>query len=528
MFRLFPTPTIFTNDIVEVHEIEAFDKINTNTKLSTSYLILLIGSSIVCTLGLLLNATAIVIGGMIISPLMWPLMKISLGISYEKRSYVRQALILLLISIVVGVISALIITYLSPVKLVNEEILARTNPTLLDIFVALVAGTVAALALVQPRISESLAGVAIATSLMPPLCVSGIGLALGNLDIFSGALLLFLANIVSIIFIAVILFYFVGIRRSSQFSIRSKGVAFIAFTLFLTAIPLFIFLRQYSFEVFAYNRVQQTLEEGLTQISPNITLEGVRTETGTRDGEEIISVTAQLWLPEDFSINFNQRERIIAQLEHELDRKVDLNLRLQRTISVVTEQDILQRSTADRMEVAFIDQLRRINSSISIDQLSVIQNELETQDASVDDSAEEAFAQWTIDAVLRGDPSTALTIPQLEEIEKRIVAETGEAVDINVEIISRIQLQTNPDLQNQQVKSDLQRAMYETFPDIEISNITLRESENETEAVIEVKVEDQVIFDPLNIQSIKNLLQAKYAERFTLTIEVIEIEKISL
>jgi hypothetical protein len=260
----------------------------------------------------------------------------------------------------------------------------------------------------------------------------------------------------------------------------------------------------------------------------------VRTELGSRDGEDLVTVTAQLWLPEDFSINFNQRERIVAQLQHELDRKVDLNLRLQRTISVISEQDIVRQSTSDQMKELFQDQLRKINSSVSVDSLSA--NPIEYDDTISTTELLEEEPAWVIDAVLRGDPSSALTIPQLEEIEKRIVAETNEQVDINVEIISRIQLQTNPDLQNQQIKADIQKSMYATFPDIDISDITLKESTNqqgdteinEIEAIIEVKVRNQDIFDLANMQAIKNLLQARYNRVFTLTIESIEIDRVSL
>ncbi|PJE61587.1 DUF389 domain-containing protein, partial [Candidatus Roizmanbacteria bacterium CG10_big_fil_rev_8_21_14_0_10_39_12] len=142
-----------------------------NAILSTSYVVLLIASSVICTLGLLQDSPAIVIGGMIISPLMWPLMKISAGISLARRNYISSALFLLLISIAISLASALLITLISPLKVLNVEILSRTQPTLIDIFIALAVGVVAALAVVLKKVSANLAGVAIAASLMPPLCV---------------------------------------------------------------------------------------------------------------------------------------------------------------------------------------------------------------------------------------------------------------------------------------------------------------------------------------------------------------------
>lgn len=221
----------FVNDIKQVNEAQLFNKIQVNTNFSVSYIALLVGSSIICTLGLLLNAAPVVIGGMIIAPLMWPLLKISIGISYERAFYIRQAVVLLFYSLLIAFVSSFLITLISPVKLINAEILARTTPTLLDIIVALAAGGVAALAITQPRISESLAGVAIATSLMPPLSVSGIGLALLNYTTFTGALLLFFANVVSIIFISILIFTLIGVKRHTGNTLRRKGFTFTAIML---------------------------------------------------------------------------------------------------------------------------------------------------------------------------------------------------------------------------------------------------------------------------------------------------------
>ncbi|QQS44203.1 DUF389 domain-containing protein [Candidatus Roizmanbacteria bacterium] len=107
----------------------------------------------------------------------------------------------------------------------KSEILTRTQPTLLDIVIALSAGTVAAFAIVQKRISSSLAGVAIATSLMPPLCVGGIGLALLNPKIASGGLLLFIANVVSIIFVSIFVFRIVGIETHGSQKLQKTGLS---------------------------------------------------------------------------------------------------------------------------------------------------------------------------------------------------------------------------------------------------------------------------------------------------------------
>ena len=255
---------LLADDLPHLKETKAFAEIRENSSLTQSYALLLIGSTIICTLGLLLGNAAIVIGGMIIAPLMWPLLRVALGISYNRRRQTQQGAYVLILSIVVGLLAAYFITLLSPLKIVNAEILSRTQPTLLDLIIALVAGAIGASAILKPRISQNLAGVAVATSLMPPLCVSGIGLALANVSVFAGGLLLFFANIISILFATIFIFSFLGQKRHPEDILKRRGVILVSLALLLTAIPLFLLLRNYSFRTVAYARVHETLREELT------------------------------------------------------------------------------------------------------------------------------------------------------------------------------------------------------------------------------------------------------------------------
>jgi len=255
--------------IDDIHKVDRHDTLVTlkeNSILSLSYVILLVSSTVICTLGLLLDSPAIVIGGMIISPLMWPMLKISAGISLARKNYISQALFLFLISVLISLVSAFAITIISPIKVLNTEILSRTAPTLLDVFVALAAGTVAALAVVQKKVSSSLAGVAIAASLMPPLCVGGIGLALLSFQTALGGLLLFIANVVSIIFVSIFVFRIVGVEIHGRSDLQSRGIIFVALMLLITSLPLFILLKNYSFEASSYLKTQQVLKTTLADI----------------------------------------------------------------------------------------------------------------------------------------------------------------------------------------------------------------------------------------------------------------------
>ena len=225
---------------------DALEKIHHNSEFTLSFLALLMGSTTITTLGLLLNATAIVIGGMIVSPLMWPLLKISLSISYGYKRNLGKALGILLLSIFITVATAVLITQLSPLKALNDEILSRTTPSLFHLFIGLAAGGIATLAITHKRISEGLAGVAVATSLLPPLATMGIGLALDDTDMAARALALFGTNMLSIILVATVVFSIIGFRTKRGEGLRNTSVLLTAAALVLLAIPLFSILRTQS------------------------------------------------------------------------------------------------------------------------------------------------------------------------------------------------------------------------------------------------------------------------------------------
>jgi uncharacterized hydrophobic protein (TIGR00271 family) len=199
---------------------------------------LLIASVVICTLGLLTNSTAVVIGGMLIAPLMWPMARTGYGIAHRSPNHLYRGFILIIASIIIGAVSAYLITSISPIKVINEEILARTSPTLMDLFIAITAGFVAAIAITQKKVADSLAGVAIAVSLMPPLCAVGISLALKNVEYSLGALLLFTVNAACITLVTTLVLIYTNYRRTKKFRIATKAAVFNLLLVLLLTIPL--------------------------------------------------------------------------------------------------------------------------------------------------------------------------------------------------------------------------------------------------------------------------------------------------
>ena len=198
---------------------------------------ILICSIFVASVGLNANSTAVVIGAMLISPLMGPILGIGLSIAINDIDTLRKSLINLATMLVLSLLTAFLFFYLFPLSQDNSELLGRVKPDIRYVLIAFFGG----LALIIARtkkgtIASVIFGVAIATALMPPLCTAGYGLSQGNFDYFFGAMYLFTINT---IFIALATFLVLKILRFPMLkyanSQRRKNIARIATLLALTA-----------------------------------------------------------------------------------------------------------------------------------------------------------------------------------------------------------------------------------------------------------------------------------------------------
>ena len=180
------------------------------------YFVLVLLSCMIATFGLLIDSAATIIGAMLVAPLMSPILGIGLASIRGDTTLLRDAGSALLRGALLAVILSIIITWINSLlpfvsmQDLPAEVLSRTRPTPIDLGVALAGGLAATFALVQPQLSAALPGVAIATALMPPLCVIGVGIALGDWDVAWGATLLFLTNSVTIAASSTFLFYLTG------------------------------------------------------------------------------------------------------------------------------------------------------------------------------------------------------------------------------------------------------------------------------------------------------------------------------
>lgn len=186
------------------------------SNLDSSYITLIIGSCAIATFGLLSNSSAVIIGAMIIAPLMLPIRGIAFGALQANIILFRKGIIAIVVGTVLAVAIALSLGLLVRIPSYGSEVLARSQPTLLDLGIAVVAGGISGWAKVEPKISGSVAGTAIAVALMPPVCVIGLGLAQGNWALSLGATLLYLTNLLGISLSCMLTFLVAGYTSIAQ------------------------------------------------------------------------------------------------------------------------------------------------------------------------------------------------------------------------------------------------------------------------------------------------------------------------
>jgi uncharacterized hydrophobic protein (TIGR00271 family) len=162
---------------------------------------------IVASVGLNVNSTAVIIGAMLISPLMGPIMGIGYGVGINDNDLIKKSLKSIGLAAFISILSATLYFLLTPLSEARSELLARTTPTLWDVLIAFFGGLAGILATTRKEKSTVIPGVAIATALMPPLCTAGYGLATGHMSYFFGASYLFFINMV---FIALATILFIG------------------------------------------------------------------------------------------------------------------------------------------------------------------------------------------------------------------------------------------------------------------------------------------------------------------------------
>jgi uncharacterized hydrophobic protein (TIGR00271 family) len=224
--------------------------------INTIYILLIVGSCIIATLGLLSNSAAVIIGAMIIAPLMLPIRGVAFAALEGNFILFWKALAAIIVGTIISIALAVLIGYFVALPQFGSEIISRSRPTLLDLGIAVAAGGISGFAKVQPKISESLAGTAIAVALMPPVCVIGLGLSQLNWSLSIGATLLYFTNLLGITLACMLTFLLTG---CTSFKRARKAIGW---TLGLTVL-LFIPLSVSFFQLIRQSRLEVSLRQAL-------------------------------------------------------------------------------------------------------------------------------------------------------------------------------------------------------------------------------------------------------------------------
>lgn len=227
---------------------------------SGRYAFMTMMSAGIAVLGLLLSSPAVVIGAMLISPLMSPILGLGFSLALFDFAEMRRSLTALAIGAVAAVAFTALIVVLSPLKAPTAEILARTRPNLFDLLVALFAALAGTFAIIRGR-GETIVGVAIATALMPPLAVVGFGLATWNMAVLGGSLALFVTNFLTIALSATIMarVYGFGHYLSDRQTWAQTTVLMLVFI--AMSVPLAVSLGRIARETVAASQVRSFLTD---------------------------------------------------------------------------------------------------------------------------------------------------------------------------------------------------------------------------------------------------------------------------
>ncbi|CXG01423.1 DUF389 domain-containing protein [Streptococcus pneumoniae] len=174
--------------------IEFRNKIYEELELSRSDLAILLCAMLIASIGLNMDSTPVIIGAMLISPLMTPILGVGLSLAIFDFKLLRKSFKILAIQILASLIASTLYFYLSPISYASSEIVARTSPTIWDVLIAFVGGIAGIIGARKKETNNIVPGVAIATALMPPLCTVGYAIASANLKFIIGSSYIFLIN----------------------------------------------------------------------------------------------------------------------------------------------------------------------------------------------------------------------------------------------------------------------------------------------------------------------------------------------
>ncbi|MBX7481848.1 DUF389 domain-containing protein [Qipengyuania qiaonensis] len=297
--------------VADLDHIATIERVRGESLLTSRYVFMTAMSAGIAILGLLLSSPAVVIGAMLLSPLMNPIIGTGFSLATGDADWLRRCGKALVAGSIFAILFCALIVFFSPLQTVTEEIAARTRPNLFDLLVALFSALAGSYAVIRGR-EGTIVGVAIATALMPPLAVVGFGLATLNWTVFAGALGLFITNLVTIGLTAAIMARLYGFQSDLSHR-QSRLQSIVMAAVFITlAVPLGFSLRTIAWEANGQRIVNQEVAAAFTDRA-RVDQPIVNWDT------EPVAVSASVFTPE---FNPNADTEVARRLEQRLGRAV--------------------------------------------------------------------------------------------------------------------------------------------------------------------------------------------------------------
>lgn len=303
--------------VSQINHQDIIESVTEDGRMSSRYSFMVTMSCAIAILGLLLSSPAVIIGAMLISPLMGPIMSLGFSLCIVDLKQMKKALDAILIGLVLSLMISSLIVFISPLSDPTPEIMARTQPNLFDLLVAIFSGLAGGYATIKQK-GATIVGVAIATALMPPLAVVGYGLATGAWPIAQGAFFLFMTNLLAISLSVTLLakWYGFGAHNSPKYTLWQTGLVFSVFA--LLSVPLGVSLSKIAYQSYVTKMTKAEIQLHFADATSRISNFSIAFKADNEIGVDCIVIT-DAYAPK-------AEQDLQTKLEQSLGKKINLSL----------------------------------------------------------------------------------------------------------------------------------------------------------------------------------------------------------
>ncbi len=320
------------------------EKIMENSEIDKLYWIQLVIACMLATLWLLANSIPVIIWSMLVSPILTPIQSFAFAITCGKKHLYMKSLKILLLSILIAIPSSFIICYFVPFAWITEQVLLRGTPTVVDFVVALLSGIIAFIFLWYEKLEESIVGIAIAVSLMPPLASVGIWLHFMEYSVAKWSFLLFITNLVWILVVWILIFFLFWFKPTNKIWKKRTDITLVMVVIFiwLISIPLRKSMLQIADTQATTNLITDISDDYLDSLDEWIVINDLYFRSMDNN---VTRIAAKLDVPSDFMFTNLHKDELTKKLAEWLWKSVELDLNIVEISSVyINDENIVEKN----------------------------------------------------------------------------------------------------------------------------------------------------------------------------------------